>query len=145
MRVAPELHRTWTTWRGMQSRCYCKSDQGFKNYGGRGIRVCDRWRNNFAAFLEDMGRRPAGLTLDRIDNDGNYEPGNCRWTNVWMQANNRRPAHLLDQRARGVCSLCKTPGHTKRSCLIWRDVPIGRDASESTHGERNKMHRDIAN
>lgn len=72
----------------MVARC---ADPNNKNYGQRGISVCERWANDFHAFLADMGRKPSPeLSLDRINNDGNYEPGNCRWATAKQQANNRR-------------------------------------------------------
>lgn len=69
----------YTSWRGMMDRCSNSNHSRYHRYGGRGITVCERW-HSFENFLTDMGKRPPKLTLDRIDNDKNYEPGNCRWT-----------------------------------------------------------------
>ncbi len=79
-------------WVRLKQRCYNKNHQDYKNYGGRGIAVCKLWRESFAAFLKDVGRKPSlDLSLDRIDNDGNYEPGNCRWATRSQQQRNKRP------------------------------------------------------
>jgi hypothetical protein len=74
----------------MIKRCTNPKTIRFNEYGGRGISVCDRWLNSFENFLSDMGEKPPGLSIDRIDNDGNYEPGNCRWATVEQQNNNQR-------------------------------------------------------
>ena len=82
---------TYSCWAAMISRCENARGIGFDNYGGRGIAVCDRWRASFENFLSDMGERPLGLTIDRIDNDGGYEPGNCRWATYSEQQKTKRP------------------------------------------------------
>lgn len=79
-------------WYGMKQRCYHEKDNRYLLYGARGITVCDHWRNSFDNFLSDMGRRPSDVhSLDRINNDGNYDPSNCRWATRSQQNRNRRP------------------------------------------------------
>lgn len=83
-------------WQHMHSRCYTESDKRFQRYGGRGIKVCERW-HSFAAFLEDMGKAPsADHSIDRIDVDGNYEPGNCRWATSKQQNRNRTNNRIVE-------------------------------------------------
>lgn len=88
-------HSLYWTWVGMIQRCYNPNCARYQDYGGRGIAVCDRWRENFANFLSDMGERPKGCTLDRIDNSIGYEPSNCRWATREEQANNTRGNRML--------------------------------------------------
>ena len=84
-------HPLYQTWAGMIARCYSKKIGGYKNYGGRGITVCSRWRNSPEAFISDMGDKPTPRpSIDRIKNDGNYEPGNCRWATSLEQNLNKR-------------------------------------------------------
>lgn len=85
-------------WESIKKRCLNPRDQAYSRYGGRGIRICDRWRDDFQAFLSDVGVRPTPEhSIDRIDNDGNYEPGNVRWATKSEQARNRNDEHILTQ------------------------------------------------
>lgn len=85
---------TYVSWESMKARCYSPGQPSYKNYGGRGIRVCEHWRTSFEAFLADMGERPAGTSLDRVDSDGDYEPGNCRWATRDVQNQNTKRTSL---------------------------------------------------
>ena len=94
----------YTVWISMKDRCTNKKHKSYPNYGGRGITVCDQWLQSFARFLADIGPRPCGrtgkcsaYTIERRNNDGNYEPGNCYWATWEEQARNRRPQKKSDK------------------------------------------------
>lgn len=93
---------TYASWQAMIARCTHPCVRGYHNYGGRGIKVCERWKL-FECFLADMGLRPSTKhSIDRIDNDGNYEPSNCRWATTKEQAHNRRNNVIDEEGARQI-------------------------------------------
>jgi hypothetical protein len=88
--------RTYNAWASAKQRCTNPHHVAWNDYGGRGIRICDRWRDSFDAFLADMGEAPSAYhSIDRLDANGHYEPGNCRWATPLQQANNKRTTHRL--------------------------------------------------
>lgn len=113
------LHRIWI---GIKTRCYNQKDKGYKNYGGRGIKVCNEWKNdfmNFRIWAIANGYRD-DLTIDRINNNGNYEPNNCRWATKEEQANNKRNVHLIEYNGKkySISQLAREIGIT-RGQLRW--------------------------
>lgn len=93
---------TYGTWQAMMRRCHNPNAPTYKKYGLRGISVCSRWRESFGNFLADMGERPIGMTIDRINGAGNYEPGNCRWATCVQQSRNRSFVRLTLDLAREI-------------------------------------------
>lgn len=91
----PTNTSTYYAWRSMRTRCLNQKSKSFPRYGGRGIQISKNWLNDFDQFVFDMGERPKGMTLDRINNNGNYEPQNCRWVSYKKQQNNKSSNHYL--------------------------------------------------
>lgn len=97
---APE----YTSWKQMNGRCYNKANKRYPEWGGRGITVCDEWRHDFARFLADMGPKPSGRhSIERIDNNGSYHPGNCIWATPNIQSANRRNVMMVEFAGKRVC------------------------------------------
>ena len=116
----------YETWCNMISRCESENRPDFEHYGGRGISVCPRWRRSFECFLEDMGERPfPRASLDRIDVNGNYEPGNVRWVTQKEQARNKRNNHLLSisGETKTLSEWAEAAGIDQK--LVWKRLMLG--------------------
>ena len=114
----------YRTWYHMKGRCYCKSDKKYYCYGERGITVCDQWFHSFTTFLEDMGVKPfSKAQIDRIDNDGNYEPDNCRWATSLQNNRNRSWIKLTMQKAEEIREIYKKGNTTHKNLAL--DFQIG--------------------
>lgn len=139
---------TYQSWLSMLSRCRYPDRDPQAKHINRGITVCDRWQD-FQAFLADMGERPAGHTLDRIDNDGNYEPGNCRWATPVQQARNRRNAKLTLETATEV-AVARLQGRTYRDIAeqygisesLPREIIAGRTWPDALAAAKSRLGRD---
>jgi hypothetical protein len=119
----------------MKGRCNSRNHTEFSRYGGRGITVCERW-NSFELFLEDMGKRPSGSSIDRIDVNGNYCPENCKWSTAKEQARNKRNNVVLtiDGESKTVAEWCENPS-AARDKTIYKRVKIGWSAKEAVFGK----------
>lgn len=94
-RKGSENYPAYSTWMSMIGRCHRPTHSAYHKYGGRGVAVCNRWRESFESFLADMGSRPEGTSIDRIDGARGYEPSNCRWATAIEQNANRRTSRLV--------------------------------------------------
>lgn len=116
----------YRAWLHIRNRCFNPNVEKFKNHGGRGITVCPKWRDSFEAFFQDVGKRPSPRhTIDRIDNDGNYEPGNCRWATQTEQQNNKRNniKIVVSNRELTLKEACKDVGVDYR--FVWLRLKRG--------------------
>lgn len=130
--------REWNSWAAAKGRCCNPNNAAFSDYGGRGITMCDRWRDSFEAFLADMGKCPPGLTLDRRDNDGPYSPENCRWATRREQATNyrRNVRYVVDGESLTLVEISERFGvneATLRNRLYNMNWPIERAIDPTDH------------
>lgn len=111
----------FSTWSSAIDRCHNPGSVSFKNYGGRGIAVCERWRCSFDAFVADMGVRPDGTSLDRIDVNGGYSPNNCRWADKFVQARNKRNTKLTTEDVADIVSAANA-GHRPEDIAVFYGI-----------------------
>jgi hypothetical protein len=138
-RIATPEYKAWLHAKG---RCYTTTDKKFPLYGGRGIRMCDRWREDFTAFLADVGLRPPGRSLDRIDVNGHYEPGNCRWATPRQQANNTRVNIRVDLAGNSVTlKQAAAAFDVDYKSLHFQVRTKGRDATATLRDMARRKHR----
>lgn len=136
----------YSTWLGMKKRCFNRNEPKYPIYGGRGISVCDRWLNDFGAFLFDMGKKPSlNHSIDRIDVNGNYYPENCRWATAKEQSLNKRN-HILveyDGKQLPLSEACRQAGVNYRSAVYrhknghnWQQIALPEPPGQSEGGEK---------
>lgn len=115
-----DYRREYNSWISMRLRCHDPKNIGFEHYGARGITVCQRWREDFDAFVDDMGLRPQGTTIDREDPEGNYEPGNCRWRTAEFQNRNKRttPQRELNGEAKTLAEWARERGVGRETAAL---------------------------
>ena len=133
----------YIAWQHIKSRCNRSSHQFYRYYGGRGIKVCRKWSDSYEAFLADMGRRPMGYQIDRIDNDGDYCPENCRWVPQVINAINRR-APKVDYNMIRTIRMLRKKGLTQRE--IGDRVGVAQNSvSRILNGVTHKYRKEVEN
>jgi len=127
--------RTYISWRAMRARCLNPQDKDYPRYGGRDIKICERW-GSFENFLADLGERPEGKSLDRIDCNGNYESGNVRWADDKTQSNNRRSSRYLthDGKTLSIAEWAREAGIPTGT--FWRRLKAGHSLEDSLRDKR---------
>ena len=125
--------RTYRAWGDMKTRCTNPAANGYQHYGGRGIVVCARWLDSFEAFLEDMGEKPAGhrISVERLNNDGNYEPGNCVWATQKQQTRNKRNSRMITHDGRTQCLAAWSEETGIPKTTIWNRLNVGWSVQEA--------------
>jgi hypothetical protein len=132
----------YSVWGSMKSRCLYKGHKGWHNYGGRGITVCGRWINSFENFIADMGSKPTPKSvIDRINNDGNYEPGNCRWTTQKINCRNRRGNVLLEMNGKTACVKEWSEITGLEPQTIWERIHLGWGVVETLTSPSSRTRR----
>jgi hypothetical protein len=129
---------TYNAWAHMLDRCNNPNSMGYHLYGGRGIRVCEAW-HKFEAFFADMGVKPDGLSLDRINNDGGYELGNCRWATLKQQNRNQRDTPMVDFGGKRISTAELAERHGLSRKLVLARIKRGLSAEEAV--SLNKFSR----
>lgn len=152
--IPGKITRTLRAYRHMIARCSNPNYKNFHRWGGRGIKVCDRWLESFQNFLDDMGECPPKLTIERINNDGNYEPGNCKWVTQAQQMRNTSRTHFVIYKGQKICLqdlsiLCGVNRYTiyirlKRGWTVDEAVQPA-NKKFSTKSKRNLLSPDLAN
>jgi hypothetical protein len=124
----------FTIWSDIKKRCLNSNHAAYNNYGGRGIKICDQWRDSFEAFFADMGQRPSlDHSIDRKDNDGNYEPDNCRWATRAEQAANKRNNLIVTAfgKTAHLASFLPVKGGSPEYCRVWCRIKRGMSAQDA--------------
>lgn len=114
--------KAYSIWQAMKKRCSNMNNADYHRYGGRGIKVCERWATSFSNFLADMGECPDGLTLDRIDNDGNYCPENCRWASRKEQSDNKPGVVWVEYQGKRMTAADFARSLGKPTHTVWRNI-----------------------